>query len=165
MCQTAGRYFLEYGMNKIVLRAAVADDARECLRIRGLTRENAFSEQDLAELGITTESWGAGIEDDSCPGYIALVDGQMAGYCFGDSESGEIMVLALLPDYESLGLGRHLLDQMVQDLRNRGFSRLFLACNSDPQVRSYGFYRHLGWTESGQRDEFGDDILEYHFAS
>ncbi|XOT98134.1 GNAT family N-acetyltransferase, partial [Alcaligenes pakistanensis] len=45
-----------------------------------------------------------------------MVDEQMAGYCFGDSESGEIMVLALLPDYESLGLGRRLLTQMVQDL-------------------------------------------------
>lgn len=88
----------------------------------------------------------------------------MAGYCFGDSESGEIMVLALLPEYESLGLGRRLLEQIVQDLQARGFTRLFLACNSDPQVRSYGFYRHLGLTESGQRDEFGDDILEYHFA-
>ncbi|WP_369326545.1 N-acetyltransferase family protein [Alcaligenes nematophilus] len=151
-------------MSKIVLRAAVPDDARECLRIRGLARENAFSEEDLAALGVTAESWAAGIEDGSCPGYVALVDEQMAGYCFGDSESGEIMVLALLPDYESLGLGRRLLTQMMQDLQGRGFTRLFLACNSDPQVRSYGFYRHLGWTESGQRDEFGDDILEYHFA-
>ncbi len=40
-------------MSKIVLRAAVPDDARECLRIRGLTRENAFSEEDLAALGVT----------------------------------------------------------------------------------------------------------------
>ena len=32
---------------------------RECLRIRSLTRENAFSEQDLAALGITAESWAA----------------------------------------------------------------------------------------------------------
>lgn len=152
-------------MSKIILRAAVPGDARECLRIRGLTRENAFSEQDLAALGITAETWGAGIADGTCPGYVALVDEQMVGYCFADIESGEIMVLALLPDYESLGLGRRLLEQVVQDMRERGFTRLFLACNSDPQVRSYGFYRHLGWTESGQRDEFGDDILEYHFTT
>ncbi len=59
-------------MSKIVLRAAVPDDARECLRIRGLTRENAFSEEDLAALGITAESWAAGIEDGSCPGYVVL---------------------------------------------------------------------------------------------
>lgn len=152
-------------MSKTILRAAEPEDASECLRIRGLTRENAFSEQDLAALGITVQSWGAGIADGSCPGYVALVDEKMAGYCFADSDSGEIMVLALLPEYESLGLGRTLLERMAQDLRDRGFKRLFLACNSDPQVRSYGFYRYLGWAESGQRDEFGDDILEYHFAS
>lgn len=155
---------LESLMSKIILRAAVPADARECLRIRGLTRENAFSEQDLAALGITPESWAQGIEDGRCPGYVAQVDEQMAGYCFGDRESGEILVLALLPEYESLGLGRRLLETMVQDLRECGFTRLFLACNSDPQVRSYGFYRHLGWTESGQRDECGDDILEYHLV-
>nr|WP_321275000.1 hypothetical protein [Alcaligenes faecalis] len=40
-------------MSKTILRAAVPEDARECLRIRSLTRENAFSEQDLAALGIT----------------------------------------------------------------------------------------------------------------
>ena len=152
-------------MSKTILRAAVPEDAAECLRIRGLTRENAFSEQDLADLGISPQSWGDGIADGSCPGYVAMVDDKMAGYCFADSESGEIMVLALLPEYEGLGLGRTLLERMVRDLQERGFKRLFLACNSDPKVRSYGFYRHLGWTESGQRDEFGDDILEYHFTA
>ncbi|MDY0202834.1 MAG: GNAT family N-acetyltransferase [Desulfovibrio desulfuricans] len=148
-------------MSKATLHPAIPDDARECLRIRALTRENAFSEQELAALGITEQSWRAGIEDGSCPGYIARVDGQMAGYCFADRESGEIMVLALLPRHENQGLGRMLLTQMVKDMHHRGFKRLFLACNSDSKVRSYGFYRHLGWKETGQRDDHGDDILEY----
>lgn len=56
-------------MSKATLHPAIPDDARECLRIRALTRENAFSEQELAALGITEQSWRAGIEDGSCPGY------------------------------------------------------------------------------------------------
>ncbi|MFQ1061965.1 GNAT family N-acetyltransferase [Bordetella trematum] len=148
-------------MKQTLLRPAVPEDARECLRIRGLTRENAYSAQDLEALGITVQSWRAGIENGSCPGYVAHVDGQMAGYCFADRDSGEILVLALLPAHEGQGLGRALLERMIEDMRWRGFKRLFLACNSDPKVRSHGFYRHLGWEETGQRDEFGDDILAY----
>ncbi|CAK7043438.1 MAG: hypothetical protein DESF_01815 [Desulfovibrio sp.] len=150
-------------MNQTTLRRAVPDDARECLRIRALTRENAFTEQELAALGITEQSWRAGIADGSYPGYMACVDGQTAGYCFADRDSGEIMVLALLPQHENQGLGRMLLTQMLTYLHGRGIKRFFLACSSDPRVRSHGFYRHLGWQETGQRDEHGDDILEYRF--
>ncbi|WP_291440844.1 GNAT family N-acetyltransferase [Desulfovibrio sp.] len=148
-------------MSKAILRPALPGDARKCLRIRALTRENAFSEQELAALGITEQSWRTGIEDGSYPGYIASVDGQMAGYCFADRDSGEIMVLALLPRHENQGLGRMLLTNIIKDMQALGFKRLFLSCSSDPKVRSYGFYRHLGWKETGQRDEHDDDILEY----
>lgn len=125
-----------------------------------MTRENAFSEEELRALGITIESWSTGIQNGSCPGFIACVKGQMIGYCFGDRNTGEIVVLALLPAYEGQGVGKMLLAMMVETLKNQGFHRLFLACSSDPSVRSYGFYRHLGWRPTGEKDEFEDDILE-----
>jgi hypothetical protein len=31
-------------------------------------------------------------------------------------------------------------------------------------VRSYGFYRHLGWRSTGSFDDRGDEILEYRLA-
>ncbi|WP_416769019.1 GNAT family N-acetyltransferase [Pseudomonas sp. RHF3.3-3] len=125
-----------------------------------MTRENAFTEEDLRALGITVESWSAGILDGSAPGFVACVDGQIVGYCFGERDTGEITVLALLPAYEGQGIGKHLLAMMTDTLRDQGFKRLFLACASDPSVRSYGFYRHLGWTSTGTLDEAGDEILE-----
>lgn len=146
-------------MSAILLRPATPDTAAECLRIRALTRENAFSADELAALGITVESWRAGIESGELIGQIAW-DGQtMAGYCFGDRDSGEIMVLALQPQYEGQGLGRRLLASLVETFAALGFQQLFLACSSDPAVRSYGFYRHLGWTHTGESDEAGDHIL------
>lgn len=141
-------------------RPAVPDDASMCIAIRGLTRENAFSEEDLRALGITAQSWSAGIQDGSSPGFVACLDGRMIGYCFGDRDTGEITVLALLPAYEGRGIGRTLLGLMIEDFKRKGFKRLFLACASDPDVRSYGFYRRLGWTATGEQDAYGDDILE-----
>ncbi|MNT76683.1 Acetyltransferase (GNAT) family protein [compost metagenome] len=85
----------------------------------------------------------------------------MAGYCFGDKKTGEIVVLALLPAYEGTGIGKTLLNLMVEDFRALGFARLYLGCSADPKVRSYGFYRHLGWRSTGQIDEADDEVLEY----
>ena len=148
----------------IVYRNAVPTDAADCLDLRGRTRENAFSAAELAALGITVESWQAGIADGTLPGHVAEADGRVIGYCFGDRHSGEIVVLALLPDWEAKGIGAGLLARMVDDFRSWGFQRLFLGCAADPAVRSHGFYRYLGWRPTGETDDLGDEVLELHLA-
>jgi ribosomal protein S18 acetylase RimI-like enzyme len=82
------------------------------------------------------------------------------GYCFGDRDTGEIVVVALLPDFEGRGIGCEVLNRVVEELAERGHNRLFLSCNPDPESRSYGFYRHLGWRSTGTFDQHGDEILE-----
>jgi GNAT superfamily N-acetyltransferase len=141
-------------------RPAHPEDAPACIELRGRTRENAFTPQQLEALGITSRSWAAGIADGSLPGHVCMVGGRMAGYCFGDRATGEIVVLALLPEYEGRGFGKALLDLVAGDLCDAGFRRLFLSCAADPGVRSHGFYRHLGWRWTGRLDEAGDEVLE-----
>jgi ribosomal protein S18 acetylase RimI-like enzyme len=146
---------------KVIYRKAVPDDAPACIVLRGRTRENALSVEQLRAVGVTLESWRSGIADDTLPGYVALADGVLAGYCFGARDTGEIVVLALLPDYEGRGIGKTLLGLMVAQFKAMGLKRLFLGCSSDPAVRSYGFYRHLGWRPTGAVDGLGDEVLEY----
>ena len=116
--------------------------------------------EQLRALGITEDNWAAGVRAGDLRGFVACADRRVTGYCFGDRETGEIVVLALLPESENQGAGKALLRLMVQHLASLGHERLFLACASDPAVRSHGFYRHLGWTPTGERDDAGDDILE-----
>jgi len=130
------------------------------VRIRGLTRENAISEARLRAMGITTRSWADDIASGALPGFVVELDQQLAGYCFGDSRTGEIVVLALLPEVEGYGVGRQLLDAVVALLKRNGHGRLFLGCSADPACRAYGFYRHLGWRSTGSFDAFGDEVLE-----
>lgn len=141
-------------------RPALADDAAACIELRGRTRENAFTAAQLAALGITVKSWAAGIAEGDFVGRIAWEGERMAGYCFADHGSGEVLVLALLPEYEGRGIGRQLLLQVVSLTRDAGHRRLFLACSADPRSRSHGFYRYLGWRPTGAIDEAGDEILE-----
>lgn len=142
-------------------RVAEPSDVSTCVDIRGRTRENAVSAERLSALGITVASWAESVRRGSLPGYVCLADGEIIGYCFGATASGEVEVLALLPAFENLGIGKALLTRVIETLGNLGFTRLFLGCSSDPASRSYGFYRHLGWQPTGEFDARGDEVLEY----
>ncbi len=143
-------------------RLAVPGDAHECLVLRGKTRQNPASEELLRSIGITPESWAENIRSGALPGHVCLVDEDIVGFCFGMRETGEIQVLAVLPDFENLGIGRELLNRTSKELAKLGHTRLFLGCSPDPESRSYGFYRHLGWRSTGTYDQYGDEILEMY---
>ena len=133
----------------------------EYIRLRGLTRENAVSEERLRELGITAESWASDIQSEQLQGIVAFSKDEIIGYCFGNSNSGEVVVLAVRPAFEGQGVGKHLLLLVVELLYAHGHTKLFLGCSSDPAVRSYGFYRYLGWRSVGTVDAHGDEVLEF----
>lgn len=144
-----------------LLEVARAADTAEFVRLRGLTRENAVSVERLAGLGITADTWAAQMLRGELLGWVARRrSGEIVGYAFGHTTSGEVVVLVVMPQAEGAGLGRQLLDAVVTALRARGHTRLFLGCSTDPAVRSHGFYRHLGWTSTGQVDAWGDEVLE-----
>ncbi len=147
--------------NRFVYRIAAAEDAAECVAIRGKTRENAVSMERLRAIGITAQSWGDDIRSGALPGHVCLANGQRVGYCFGAIDTGEIVVLALLPAFENQGIGANLLRLMVADLARHGWQRLFLGCSTDPNSRSHDFYRHLGWRSTGTFDKYGDEVLEF----
>ena len=145
--------------------AAQADDTAAFIALRGKTRQNAISSERLAEVGITADTWARMMRSGSLPGYVCQCGGQLAGYCFGERDTGEIVVLALLPEYEGSGIGKTLLELVMAELRAQGHQRLFLGCSSDPASRSHGFYRHLGWTATGETDQYGDEVLEFMFKT
>ncbi len=145
-------------------RPARPDDAGTCVTIRGKTRQNAVSEAQLRALGVTEASWGDDIRTGALPGHVCMVNGEIVAYCFGDRATGEIVVLAVLPDFENRGIGMALLQRTVRELASVGHGRLFLSCSPCESSRSYGFYRHLGWQSTGEFDARGDEILELEIS-
>ena len=141
-------------------RPALPEDAAECVDVRARTRQNAASEEWLRSIGITSESWGENIRSGALPGHVCTVNGKVVGFCFGARETGEIEVVAVLPDFENRGIGRELLGRTSIELAEHGLTRVFLGCSPDPASRSYGFYRRLGWRSTGTFDQYGDEILE-----
>jgi ribosomal protein S18 acetylase RimI-like enzyme len=137
-------------------------DIEALFELRGRTRQNPLSREALAQLGITPGSTARDLIAGNIGGSVCTHNTRIVGFCTGDTHTGEILVLAVLPDYEGHGVGKRLLSRVVDRLHATGIKRIWLAASADPTVRAHGFYRVLGWQPNGQRTANGDEILELH---
>lgn len=144
---------------EILYHKTLSSDFKQCIEVRSQTRQNPVSEAQLAEYGITAESQGPLFDDGTIVGFVAESENRIIGFCSGHTQTGEVLVLALLPEFENLGIGKKLLESVVHLLFDSGFKRLWLAASPDPAIRAHGFYRHLGWQFTGKEDDIGDQIL------
>lgn len=134
-------------------------DMAATLEMRTRTRENAVTPQELAEVyGITPESAAEALRTTQA-GWLCEDGGAVVGFAIGDRLTGEVVVLALLPDYERRGLGRALLGRVHDMLRAAGHRRAWLWANPDPAVRASGFYARAGYRPTGE-SLHGDIRLE-----
>ena len=76
--------------------------------------------------------------------------------------TGEVLVLALLPEYEGHGLGKNMLALVTDKLFSFGIDKLWLAASPNSEIRAHGFYRHLGWVLTGMIEKNKDEVLEYN---
>ena len=149
-------------MTQFKLRPATPADLPICTEIRGKTRDNPISKEVLAQYGVTTESWTPLLLEQTIMGSVIEQNQQVVAFAFADTRSAEILVVAILPDVENQGLGKMLLNHLVEKLKMLGHNRIWLAAAPDPSMRAYGFYRHLGWISTGKYDQQGDEILEMY---
>lgn len=64
----------------------------------------------------------------------------------------ELLLIAVAPEYRGRGLGRQLLEQVLEDARDRGAERVFLEMRfNNPAV---GLYQKLGFVPIGRRKDY-----------
>jgi ribosomal protein S18 acetylase RimI-like enzyme len=144
----------------LVFRETLPFDIQELFSVRARTRENAFSKEMLASIGITPESIAKQMASGRMKGWVCADSSTLVGFCNGDAETGEVLVLAVLSGYECRGIGSRLLSLVVEWLRSVGSDTLWLAASPDTSLRAHGFYRSLGWRPTGETLQNGDEILE-----
>jgi len=71
-----------------------------------------------------------------------------------NGETGEMWVIAVLPEYEQKGIGAELLARVENALWTAGWNEIWLTTDLDIALRSYGFYRYQGWMDREIRDAF-----------
>ena len=133
----------------MIFREIEKADIDDILAIRTSTRENSFSMEDLAGIGVTPQSVAAWLEG-AIRGWLCETDGIPAGFAMGDSATAEVLVLAVRPEYEGRGVGKGLMIRLQEWLWTFGHRELWLWSNPDSRVRAHGFYRIIGWYPAGE---------------
>jgi GNAT superfamily N-acetyltransferase len=145
----------------LTFRETRVTDIEQLFDVRAATRENPLSREALAELGITPESTAADLLSGRIKGWVCVHESGVVGFCSGHLESREVLVLAVLPEFEGQGIGKQLLERTVDWLRSEGAGRIWLSASPNPLRRAHGFYRAQGWQPTGERTPFGDEILAF----
>jgi ribosomal protein S18 acetylase RimI-like enzyme len=146
---------------QLVFRQAAAADVDAMFDVRAATRENPISRETLARSGITPDSLRAWIAAGTQRGWVCERAQAIVGFCNVDPANGEVVVLAVLPQFERRGIGRELLARAVAWLQQAGHRRIWLTTDPSAAVRSHGFYRAQGFAPTGVRIASGDEELVY----
>lgn len=85
-------------------------------------------------------------------GWVAEVDGVIAGFSYANKTDGSIWALFIAPEHEGRGLAKRLLEMAVKWLFEQGLEAVHLSTGAD--TRADRFYAMQGWTR--ERVEGGD---------
>lgn len=143
------------GMNEILIRKAEVDDAKGIAIVhvdswrttyKGIVPDTFLDELSYEQRELT---WKKGIKENNV--YIAEnEDGQVIGFSTGGKERtgkyeayiGELYAIYILKEFQGKGIGRLLVQSVVDDLREKNLNSLLIwAMEENPACR---FYEMLG---------------------
>ena len=136
----------------MVFREITDADVAALFVVRVATRENTLSLEELHNLGITEESVREMLKT-SHRGWLCEDGGKVVGFTMGNRETGEMWVIAVLPEHEGKGIGGKLLTLVEDWLWSTGRNEIWLTTDTDPKLRAYGFYLKQGWQDSEIKDD------------
>ena len=134
----------------MAIRAMTVEDLPEVFAVRVSTIENAITMAELEEwYGLTPETLAEAMQD-AVRGWVCEIDRKIVAFVMGDKASGELTVLAVLPEFERRGIGKQLLKKVQDWLFSAGHKELWLLTTPNPDFRAYGFYQSQAWVPSGE---------------
>ena len=144
----------------MIFREIESKDIQNTFDVRLSTRENSVTLKYLAKIGITPKSIADGL---ACPlkGWLCEVSGKVVGFSLGNKETGEMMVVAVLPEYEKMGIGKKLMELICDWLWSCGRNEIWLLATPDTKLRASGFYKKFGWEKAGTSDD-GHEVLKLY---
>lgn len=77
-------------------------------------------------------------------GWVAEVDGTVAGFCYANRTNSSIWALFISQEYEGRGIAKHLLNLAVRWLFEQGQEVVRLSTGTE--TRADRFYLSQGWT-------------------
>lgn len=126
----------------IKIREAVPGDIPHIQRIRNSVKENVLSDP-----GLVTDRDCEDFLFKRGKGWVAEIDSEITGFSIVDLRENNIWALFVHPDFEKLGIGRKLHDEMIDWYFIQTREEVWLG--TAPDTRAEIFYRKSGWKETG----------------
>jgi GNAT superfamily N-acetyltransferase len=127
-------------------REIVEKDIPDLFKVRVVTHENRLTMEELQALGITEESVSEKLKG-SFKGWLCEADDKVVGFAMGDNSTGELWVIAVLPEYIGKGIGSKLLALTEDWLQECGWKKFWLTTDIDTSLKAYSFYLQHGWVD------------------
>lgn len=137
----------------MLLRPATLADIDPMHVIRIAVRENRLSDPSL----ITVKDYAAYLANRGA-GWVVEIEHQIVGFAIVDFQENNVWALFVHPDFEKIGVGRLLHDQLISAYFARTKQTLWLG--TEPHSRAESFYRNAGWKEVGKH---GSGEIKFEF--
>ncbi|KTT13669.1 GCN5 family acetyltransferase [Pseudomonas oryzihabitans] len=136
------------------LRLATPADVDALFAIRTSVTENALTREQLADLGITPETFAAAVAAEPCAWVMEVADA-VVGFSLVDLSAGEVFALFVRPEWQGEGFGARLLAAAETALFRR-HALIWLVTDGTAAVRANALYRARGWQQVAQLE--GKDV-------
>jgi GNAT superfamily N-acetyltransferase len=109
--------------------------------------DHAWIGRVAAKFWASTHVVSRGIVHDllDLPGYIAMIDNQPTGLICYNLESTQCELVALFSIRERIGIGRALVEQLIDTAANNNCQRIWLVTTND-NLNAIRFYQRRGFT-------------------
>ena len=131
------------------IRKATPEDVATIFDVRCSVKENHLSLAEQAELDIMPATVVEMILGGDYLVPVALAGGEIVAFAMAQISEGYVFALFVRPEHERKGLGRVLMREVESGFMGHGVTDAWLCTGSEAGIRAPGFYRHLGWIESG----------------
>ena len=124
------------------IRVAEIKDISQIQVVRNLVKENQLSDPALVP--------DSDVEDYITrrgKGWVCEIDGEVVGFAIADLVDNNIWALFIHPDFERIGIGQKLHDEMLNWYFSQTDKTVWLG--TSPKTRAELFYRKAGWKEVG----------------
>jgi len=149
-CQAIGVTFgglHEICFSKMTFREITTKDIPALFDVRTSVRENTYTREGLYRDGITEETVAEMI-GTTHGGWLCEADSKVVGFAMANGTTGELGVIAVLPEYEVQGIGSKLLLLAEAWLWAMGWEEIWLWTSLDTRLKAYSFYHNRGWTDA-----------------
>ncbi len=126
----------------LIYREAAVKDIGQIQFVRNAVKENRLSDPALVpDKDVEDYMFNRG------KGWVCEVDEKIVGFAIVDLIDNNIWALFLLPEFEAMGIGKHLHNIMMDWYFLQTNKTIWLG--TEPKSRAEKFYRMQGWMEVG----------------